>query len=95
MGEKTLKAQIIRMIKKEFPKAWVWKVSDKFYSGIPDLLVLINGYALFLEIKFGDNNLTKLQEYTIKQIRKAGIAAYEVRSVEEARSKILLEGGKK
>jgi len=77
------------MIKKNFPKAWVWKISDKFYAGIPDLLVLIEGNAIFMELKYGKNTLQKIQIYTIDQINKAGIKAVEIRSVAQAKLEIL------
>jgi len=77
------------MIKKDFPKAWVWKISDKFYAGIPDLLVLIEGNAIFMELKYGKNTLQKIQIYTLDQINKAGIKAVEIRSVAQAKLEIL------
>lgn len=40
--------------------------------GIPDLLALKNGKALFLEIKRPDTKLTKLQEYRIQELKKQG-----------------------
>ena len=40
--------------------------------GIPDLLALKNGKALFFEIKRPDTKLTKLQEYRIQELKKQG-----------------------
>lgn len=89
MSEKNLKTNVCKMIKKDFPKAWFWKISDKFYAGIPDLLVLIDGKAIFMELKYGKNTLQKIQIFTINQINKAGIKAVEVRSVAQAKMEIL------
>ncbi len=89
MSEKNLKTNVCKMIKKDFPNAWVWKISDKFYAGIPDLLVLIEGNAIFMELKYGKNTLQKIQIYTIDQINKAGIKAVEIRSVAQAKLEIL------
>ena len=41
-------------------------------NGMPDLLALKNGKALFLEEKKKDGKLTKLQEYRIKEIKNKG-----------------------
>lgn len=41
-------------------------------NGMPDLLALKNGKALFLEVKKKDGKLTKLQEYRIKEIKNKG-----------------------
>lgn len=92
MSEQTLKANVMRMLKKEYPLAWVWKISDKFYSGIPDLLILISGRALFIELKTLEGETTKLQDHTIAEIRKRGIEAHVARSVKEVKE-IILKGG--
>lgn len=55
-------------------------------AGIPDILVCINGNFLGLEVKVParKNNVTKLQEKTLQDIRDAGGVAAVVTSVEEA-----------
>ena len=40
--------------------------------GIPDLLALKDGKALFLEVKRPNTKLTKLQEYRIQELKKQG-----------------------
>ena len=40
--------------------------------GIPDLLALKDGKALFLEVKRPDTKLIKLQEYRIQELKKQG-----------------------
>jgi hypothetical protein len=41
-------------------------------SGIPDLLLLKNGRAVFLEVKQPGKKPTKLQEYRMHEIRTVG-----------------------
>ena len=41
-------------------------------NGIPDLLALKDGKALFLEVKRPNTKLTKLQEYRIQELKKQG-----------------------
>lgn len=85
MSEQALKQRVMRMLKKEYPHAWLWKISDKFYSGVPDFFVLLPNRPIFLELKTAVGKVTKLQEHTIKEIRKRGIEAHVARSVTEVR----------
>ena len=41
-------------------------------DGIPDLLVCCNGYFMALELKAENGHPSKLQEWNIQQIHKAG-----------------------
>lgn len=81
--ETQVKIKIIKHLKKNYPGIWYWKISDKFYSGIPDLLVIYKGRHIFFELKTVKGKATKLQLYTIEQIRQAGGEAYVVRTPKE------------
>ena len=52
--------------------------------GTPDLLVVREGRAVFLEVKVGKNKPSKLQERRLDQWREAGAVAIPVWSFEEA-----------
>jgi hypothetical protein len=41
VNESSLKKQTVAMIRREFPKAWIYKTSDRFTSGIPDLIICL------------------------------------------------------
>lgn len=59
-------------------------------AGIPDLLVCLHGNFIGLEVKVPErrNTLTKLQQQTLDEIKRAGGISAVVTSVEEAESAI-------
>lgn len=57
-------------------------------AGLPDLLVVRDGRAFFLEVKRPGQSPTKLQEHTLAKLRDVGAVAVCVRSVEEAISAV-------
>lgn len=94
-NETTLTNSIRRAIKREFPDAWVFKVHGGPYqmAGVPDLLVVVDGYLVGLEVKHpkpGESiehalgRTTEQQHAQMGAIRKAGGAAAVVTSVEGA-----------
>ena len=48
---------------------FVIKFNDRFHHGIPDAYALKEGRSVWLEFKRPGAKTTKLQDYTIKQIR--------------------------
>lgn len=71
---------------------WTFKIAGgpMQTSGIPDLLCVKSGKAVFLEVKQPGKNPTELQKQRIHEIRSIGGAVAEVvRSREEA-ERILL-----
>jgi hypothetical protein len=85
MNETQLKIKVIKMLRKEFPDVWFFKVHDMFRSGLPDLILCVHGRFCAIELKVGDNGPTKLQEYEIGKIVEACGYARVCWSVEEAR----------
>lgn len=94
-NETQLTRQIERAISKRFPNAWQLKVHGGGYQrgGIPDLLVVINGYLVGLEVKHqkpgeSEERLLKrvrtLQHVEIAALRRAGAVAEVVWNVEQA-----------
>jgi hypothetical protein len=84
MNETQLTAKVKRTIKRKFPHAWVYKTSDRFTSGIPDLIICMHGLFFAFEMKVGKNKATPIQQHTLDQIRAAGsnaIVAYAVEDV--------------
>lgn len=52
-------------------KGWLtFKINERFASGFPDLICMKKGEIMFLEVKSDKNKLTKLQKYTLKQIKE-------------------------
>lgn len=86
MSESVLTRRIKTAIEKEFSPSEVfcYKTSDRFTSGIPDLILCVRGLFLALEIKTAKGKVTRLQEITIRKINHAGGISLVVRSVKEA-----------
>jgi len=94
-SEKRLKEKVLRMLKKDFADAWVYKTSDKCKYGIPDLLICSKGHFFAAELKVGNRKgrRFKLQLYYLEQIKCAGGSAAVCRSVDQVRSLLTNEGG--
>jgi hypothetical protein len=92
LSETRLKEKVLAMLKKEFPDAWVYKTSDRWKSGIPDILVCKEGRFFAAELKVGNNKATRLQLYVLKQIHRAGGRGAVCRSVDQVKC-LLNKGG--
>lgn len=55
-------------------------------TGVPDIIFCLDGRFIAFEIKDAKNRLTELQKYNLEQIKKAGGRAFEIRSLEEAKT---------
>jgi hypothetical protein len=85
MLEQDLKRRVIKTLKDEFPGCFIWKISDRWISGIPDILFIYKGVHIFFELKTDKGVVSKIQQYTIDKIMASGGYAYAVRSVEEVK----------
>ena len=93
LSETRLKEKVLAMLKKEFRGAWIYKTSDRWKSGIPDILVCKAGRFFAAELKVGNNKATRLQLYILKQIKRAGGRAAVCRSVDQVNNLLTKEGG--
>jgi len=80
--ENNLQKQVLTRLKK-VKHLWVHKVSDRWISGIPDLLLCYHGRFIAIELKVPGKKATRLQNHVLKEIHKAGGRVYECHSVEE------------
>lgn len=86
--------KIMDAVQKAYPEAFIWKEAAGAYSrqGIPDVSAIIEGKYYGFEVKRPYIGvLSKIQEQTIKQIRKAGGCAGVVVFPEDALR--MIEGG--
>jgi hypothetical protein len=91
MNESRFKCAAVKMVRRELPDAWVYHPSDRWNSGIPDLLILWNGVFAAIELKVGRNTATKLQLVVLERIRAAGgitAVCYDIRQVRDVISKL-------
>ena len=87
-SEKAIQTEIIKYLRSEM--FLVFKLSDHFYSGLPDIYCCRDGVSYWLEVKNESGKLSMLQAYEIKQINEHGVYAGVVRSVEDVK-KIIKE----
>ena len=92
LSETRLKNKVIQFIKRKYPGVWVYKTADRWTSGIPDLLLCIEGKFYAIELKVGRNRPTRIQQYVIGKIRASGGKAEVCHSVDEVRE-FLRKGG--
>ena len=83
MNESQLKRQVLKYLKTSFPSCWVYAPSDRFYSGVPDILMLWAGILYAFELKTNRGKVTKLQEHVLKQIEISGGKSKVFRSIME------------
>lgn len=73
--ESWYQAKIIRWLKDAYPRAFIWKAAAGPYSrgGIPDICMILDGQFYGFEVKRPEvGRLSRLQEETISEIKKAG-----------------------
>lgn len=87
MKEADIVKAIMRFLK-TLPNCFAWKEHGGMYgtAGIPDIIACIDGKFYGFEVKTDIGKPTKLQEFTIRKINKAGGIAVVVRSVDEVKS---------
>jgi len=64
---------------------WVMKIhgSPMQIAGVPDLLAIKDGRAVWIEAKTAEGVVSKLQEYTMTKLRAAGCVCIVARSVND------------
>lgn len=85
MLEKDFQRNVIKWIRKTYPDMWFYKASDRFIAGVPDLVGCYAGRLWAIELKVGDNKPTKLQEFTMGQMCKAGAMVTVAWTLEEVK----------
>jgi len=88
MQEKALQSKIIKWLKDS--GAFVVKQHGGVYTevGIPDLVCCYKGRFIAFELKVKNNTTTKIQDFKIDRIRKAGGIAEVIRSLNEVKEVI-------
>jgi hypothetical protein len=70
--ETLFKERVQRLIRERYPTAWFFKSSERSIRGIPDLIGVLHGRFIALELKVGYNKADSLQSYILKKIANAG-----------------------
>ena len=83
MTETQLKIKVLDVLRRKYPNGFFYKTSDKFVSGVPDILGWIPGKSLAFELKVGRNKATPIQLYTLRKMQEAGVVTGVAYSVED------------
>lgn len=81
--EAQIQGKILQWLESE--GIFAYKVIASNKRGIPDIAVVFNGRAYFLEVKGRYGKTTEIQDYQIQRIANAGGIAVVVRSLEDAK----------
>lgn len=81
-AESKIQSEIIRKLTQR--NWYVIKLIKTNKNGIPDLLCLKRGMAVFIETKSTKGKLTKLQEHRLNELKRLGFAGIIVRDVRSA-----------
>lgn len=87
MRESQIQANIIKSLKKDYPDAYIIKVTSATKRGVPDIIACINGRFIGIEVKTPKTikNVSKLQEKNILDITKAGGFSFVVSSYSDVK----------
>ena len=69
--ESLFKIKVLNRLAK-LPKSRFFKIQSVSVRGIPDILGVVNGRFVALELKVGKNKADALQELTLHLLREAG-----------------------
>ena len=86
MTEAQLRSQILRYLN-SIPGAFFFPIPQGPFSrvGISDLIGLYHGQFFALEVKTGNNQLTKKQDIFLSKVRAAGGVGQVARSIEDVK----------
>ena len=84
MTESQLKNAAMKFIRQSY-KAWVYHPSDRWISGIPDIIGCMNGKFFVIELKVKYNKPTKIQLYVLNKISEAGGRVAVCRTIREVK----------
>lgn len=78
MNETTLVGNLLKEARRELPHFTVFKHTDRFRHGVPDMSITGNNYTTWWEVKYADPTFdsTGIQELTMKRLDSAAFARY-------------------
>ena len=88
MNESAIQSKILKYLRATYKDAYIVKISDRWISGIPDIL-MVNQKTYFFEVKTKFGKTTRLQNFTLGRLTKAGAIASVVRSINDVKEVII------
>jgi hypothetical protein len=83
--EKDVQAKILKYLRKTYPQAVVYKLTETTNCGIPDIIFIHNKKVAFIEAKRPGGRVSRIQECVIRKINSQGVIAEVVFSVENVK----------
>jgi len=83
MTETQLKNRVRKHLREVLPKALIFKHSERYFSGMPDMQIIFDKNVCFMELKKPDGVVSKIQQVYIDRINRQGIVARVVRSIDD------------
>jgi len=79
MTESQFQAKLLKALRDHpaLKDAVIFKHSDRFNGGIPDISVTVKGVTTWIELKVYPNKLSKLQEYYLRRLQRAACVVYK------------------
>jgi len=81
LSESQIQDRLIKKLRRTNVKVFIVKLSDKWVSGLPDVMMVLNGQAYFYEVKSVKGVVSKIQEVVHRELREAGALVEVVRGV--------------
>jgi hypothetical protein len=89
-NEDDLKRKCVSWMKKDAPPwLWFYSATDRYYSGIPDIIFCARGRFGWVELKMPKGKVTPIQQWTHNQMMSAGAQGAVCRSFEEFKEFVL------
>lgn len=88
MSESKLRDKVRSWLKKTYPKGYYIKFNDRLTSGIPDLIFIKEGRHIWIELKYGKNKCSWIQESEFERMRDAGAEVYVCYSLDDVKKVI-------
>ncbi len=82
VSESSIQKKFIAELKRNNPTAFIVKLSDKWVSGLPDVMMILDGHAYFFELKTAKGVVTEIQKQTHQALLRAGADVAIVRGGE-------------
>jgi len=79
--ETKVKAKLKKLLK--VGGYWFSSISDRYHSGLPDVIAIRSGLVYFIEVKSSTGKLTRLQTLTLEEAKRHGAICVVYRGEDE------------
>lgn len=91
MTESQIQKKILDYLRKAYPGAVVWKLSEQTLRGVPDIFFAFKGFLHFFEVKKPGGDIRMIQKVRIRELNDNKVNANIVFSVDEVHDILMKE----